>query len=216
MKIAGTKDGSITAFAIDCHGTSGFTGGATVNLGLLPYVYLDAIPTFKRSHSVAFINAGSARAMRAPGHPQNCVLTEFAVDDLAAKLGIDPLRDPPQEPAARTTRRRRRPRRRSRRDATRSITSRLDIAAKLSGWKDKWHAPGKGPGRTVKHGIGMAMHTWGGSRPAAQPNECTVTIGQRRLGDRRVLDAGPRHRPADRARPSSRPRSSAWSRPTSS
>ncbi len=91
VKIGGKKDGSITAYAIDCHGTSGYTGGATVNLNLLPYIYLDAIPNWKRSHSVVLINAGRAEAMRAPGHPQNCVLTEFAVDDLAAKLGIDPL-----------------------------------------------------------------------------------------------------------------------------
>src|SRR5438477_545101 len=48
VKIAGNKDGAITAFAIDCYGTPGYTGGATVNLGLLPYVYLDAVPTFKR------------------------------------------------------------------------------------------------------------------------------------------------------------------------
>src|SRR5262245_35911783 len=91
VKIAGNKDGTITAFAIDCHGTPGYAGGATVNLNLLPYVYLDAIPNWKRSHSVVLISAGQAQAMRAPGHPQNCVLTEFAVDDLAAKLGIDPL-----------------------------------------------------------------------------------------------------------------------------
>src|SRR5688572_32805118 len=78
VKIAGNKDGTITAFTIDCHGTPGYTGGATVNLGLLPYIYLEAIPNWKRTHSVAFTNAGGARAMRAPGHPQNCVLTEFA------------------------------------------------------------------------------------------------------------------------------------------
>jgi xanthine dehydrogenase YagR molybdenum-binding subunit len=91
VKIAGKKDGTITAFDINCYGTPGFAGGATVNLNLLPYIYLDAIPNWRRVHSVALINAGGARAMRAPGHPQNCVLTEFAVDDLAAKLGIDPL-----------------------------------------------------------------------------------------------------------------------------
>src|SRR5262249_35835361 len=60
VKIAGNKDGSITAFAVDCYGTSGYIGGATVNLNLLPYVYLDAIPNWKRSHSIAFINAGGA------------------------------------------------------------------------------------------------------------------------------------------------------------
>src|SRR5262245_20399426 len=92
VKIGGTKDGKITAFEVDCYGTSGHTGGATVNLGLLPYIYGDVIPNIRRKHTVVRINAGAARAMRAPGHPQNSILTEFAVDDLAAKLGIDPMK----------------------------------------------------------------------------------------------------------------------------
>src|SRR5262249_30751217 len=89
VKIGGKKDGTLTAFDIDCYGTSGVASGATVNLNLLPYVYV--IPVYGRKHQVVRLNAGGARAMRAPGHPQNCYLTESAVDDLAAKLGIDPL-----------------------------------------------------------------------------------------------------------------------------
>lgn len=176
VKIAGKNDGSITAFAIDCHGTSGYTGGATVNLGLLPYIYLDAIPNWKRSHSVVLINAGRAEAMRAPGHPQNSVLTEFAVDDLAAKLGIDPLvirrkNLPPNNPKAKdkiswTARR------------NDVYNEQLDIAIKLAGWKENWHPPGMGKAGTVKHGIGMAIHTWGGFAAGGQPNECNVVISK--------------------------------------
>jgi xanthine dehydrogenase YagR molybdenum-binding subunit len=177
VKVAGNKDGTITAFEIDCHGTPGYTGGATVNLGLLPYIYLEAIPNWKRSHSVAFTNQGGARAMRAPGHPQNCVLTEFAVDDLAAKLGIDPLvirrkNLPPNNPkvtdkVAWMARR------------NDVYNEQLDIATKLAGWKEKWHPPGKGKAGTVKHGIGMAVHTWGGFAAGGnEPNECHVTIGR--------------------------------------
>jgi xanthine dehydrogenase YagR molybdenum-binding subunit len=176
VKIGGNRDGTITAFAINARGTPGFAGGATVNINQLPYVYLDAIPNWKRSTSVVLINAGGARAMRAPGHPQNCVLTEFAVDDLAAKLGIDPLiirrkNLPPNDPKA-----------------TDPVTwaarrndiynEQLDIAVKLSGWKEKWHPPGKGQGGTVKHGIGMGLHTWGGFAQGGQPNECTVIISR--------------------------------------
>ena len=174
VKIAGNKDGTITAFEVDCHGTSGYSGGATVNLGLLPYVYQDMVPNIKRNHTVVYTNAGGARAMRAPGHPQNCVLTEFAVDDLAAKLGIDPLvirrkNLPPNNPnvkdkiawAAR------------RNDI---YQEELEIALKLAGWKEKWHPPGKGPGGAVKHGIGMAIHTWGGF--AAGLNECFISIAR--------------------------------------
>jgi xanthine dehydrogenase YagR molybdenum-binding subunit len=179
VKIGGNKDGSITAFEIDCYGTPGATGRATVNLNLLPYVYLDAIPNWKRKHSVVLVNAGIARAMRAPGHPQNCILTESAVDDLAAKLGIDPLvirrkNLPPndanvkgRDPIAWLGRR------------NDIYNEQLDLAVKLSGWNDKWHPPGKGPGTgPVKHGLGMALHTWGGFAQGGQPNECTVVISR--------------------------------------
>jgi xanthine dehydrogenase YagR molybdenum-binding subunit len=175
VKIAGNKDGTITAFAVECHGTPGYTGGATVNLGLLPYVYQDTIPNWRRSHSVALTNAGQARAMRAPGHPQNCVLTEFAVDDLAAKLGIDPLvirrkNLPPNNPQAKD------PISWAARRNT-IYNEQLDLAVKLSGWKEKWHPPGQGKAGTVRHGIGMAIHTWGGFA-SAQLNECAVTISR--------------------------------------
>jgi xanthine dehydrogenase YagR molybdenum-binding subunit len=117
--------------------------------------------------------------MRAPGHPQNCILTEFAVDDLAAKLGIDPLvirrKNLPQnnpdvkakDPIAWLGRR------------NDIYTEQLDLAVKLSGWQEKWHPPGKGPGDgPVRHGLGMAIHTWGGFAQGGQPNECTVHIGR--------------------------------------
>jgi xanthine dehydrogenase YagR molybdenum-binding subunit len=178
VKIAGTKDGNITAFAIDCHGTPGYTGGATVNLNVLPYVYLDAIPNWKRAHTVTFINAGKSEAFRAPGHPQNCVLTEFAVDDLAAKLGLDPLvvrrkNLPPNDPKVK---------------AANPVawagrrhdiySEQLDIVTKLLGWKEKWHPPGTSKG-VMKHGIGMALHTWGGNAAGGNtPNECFVTISR--------------------------------------
>ena len=177
VKIAGKKTGEITAFEIDCHGTGGFGGGATVNLGLFPYVYLDAVPNIKRKHSGIRVNAGSARAMRAPGHPQNCVLTEFAVDDLAAKLGIDPLvirrkNLPPADAAV----------------AAKNplawlairnklYNDQLDIITRVSKWAEKWHPPGQGKG-LLKNGIGMAMHTWGGFAAGGQANESTVIVSR--------------------------------------
>src|SRR5205823_6550924 len=51
----------------------------------------------------------------------------------------------------------------------------IAIAAKLSEWDKKWHPPGKGPlSGPVKHGIGMALHSWGGS--AGLPNTITVSV----------------------------------------
>src|SRR6185295_9278973 len=46
------------------------------------------------------------------------------------------------------------------------------------GWKEKWHPPGASKG-VVKHGIGMAIHTWGGNAAGGPtPNQCRVTISR--------------------------------------
>ena len=67
-------------------GTGGITSGGHFPL---PYVY--DVPNSRRQHTDVRVNGGNARAMRAPGHPQGCAMMESAVDDLAEKLGIDPL-----------------------------------------------------------------------------------------------------------------------------
>src|SRR5262249_9186922 len=72
VKIAGTKDGVITAYQVDCYGSPGV--GTTKTVGPLPYVY--RIPNTWVKHTVVRLNAGQQRAMRAPGHPQSCVLTD--------------------------------------------------------------------------------------------------------------------------------------------
>jgi xanthine dehydrogenase YagR molybdenum-binding subunit len=169
VKIGGKKDGTVTAFEVETWGTPGVGNGATV--GPLPYVY-----TFenKRKHTILRTNTQGQRAMRAPGHPQSCFVTDCALDDFAAKIGMDPMQVrlknlPKNDPNAV-------------KNSPLSIaalrhtiyTQEIDIAARLSKWKDKWHPPGadKGP---LKHGIGMALHTWGGGA-TPQANDCLVTI----------------------------------------
>jgi xanthine dehydrogenase YagR molybdenum-binding subunit len=171
VKIAGTKDGKITAFESDVHGSPGIGGGSTV--GPLPYVY--AVPNTKQKFTMVRLNIQQQRAMRAPGHPQSCALTESAIDDLAAKLRLDPMQVrlknlPPNDPSAvqgsptslaalRNT----------------IYTDEIKIAAQLSDWEKKWHPPGKGPDSgVVKHGIGMGIHTWGGA--GGPDNDVNITI----------------------------------------
>jgi xanthine dehydrogenase YagR molybdenum-binding subunit len=169
VKIGGKKDGTVTAFEVDSYGTVGVQGGATV--GPLPYVYpFEA----KTKHVALRTNAGAQRAMRAPGHPQSCFITDCALDDFAAKIGMDPLEVrrkniPKNDPQAVV-------------NAPTSIaalrhtiyTRQLDIIAELSGWKKKWRAPGTDKG-VLRRGIGMALHTWGG-QASPQENECAVVI----------------------------------------
>src|SRR5262249_53389387 len=137
----------------------------------LPYVY--PIPNVRRKHTVIQLNAGGTRAMRAPGHPQSCVLTEGAVDDFAAQIGMDPMKvrlmnlpendkdaiakAPQSFNALRNT----------------IYNDEIKIAAKLAEWDKKWRPPGSDKG-VIKTGIGMAMHTWGGGGNPS--HDVTITI----------------------------------------
>jgi xanthine dehydrogenase YagR molybdenum-binding subunit len=174
IKIAGTKDGKITAYAIEGYGTGGISNSAGVNVGILPYVYLDAVGAVRNRSQTVRTNAGEQRAYRAPNHPQACALTEWPIDDLAAKLGTDPLELrlknlPPNMEAAIKNAPTSWP-------ALRETTYRkeIEIAAKLANWDKKWHPPGQDNGKVIKHGIGMAIHTWGGQGVPA--NDVRVTI----------------------------------------
>ncbi len=171
VRMACNQQGIFRAYEVDCYGSSGTGAAATVNLANLPYVY--APPYVKRKHRVVRLNTAPARAMRAPGHPQNCVLTEWIIDELAARIGMDPLQmrlrnlpandpqaveaDPLSFPALRHT----------------IYTQEIAIARKLSNWDQKWHPPGHGHS-VVKRGIGMALHTWGGA--GRQDNDHTVQV----------------------------------------
>jgi xanthine dehydrogenase YagR molybdenum-binding subunit len=171
VKIGGTLDGTVTAYEANTYGSPGVGGGSTV--GPLPYVYPFENKT---SHTIVRLNTQTQRAMRAPGHPQSCYFTDCALDDLAAKLNVNPLRlryknlpqnDPEAIKSAPTSL-----------AAMRNTIYKkeLTIAARLSGWRDKWHPPGKGPNHgPIKHGIAMALHTWGG-QASPQKNECTVIV----------------------------------------
>jgi xanthine dehydrogenase YagR molybdenum-binding subunit len=170
VKIAGTKDGTITAYEIEGHGSPGVGQGGPP-MTAVPYVY----PLQnRRKLRVVRLNTSQQRAMRAPGHPQSCYLTDCAIDDLAAALELDPMQVrlknlPANDPKAVESN----PQSYNALKNT-IYTKQIQIAAELSKWKEKWHPPGQSKG-TLKHGIGMALHTWGGSAQNA-PNECTITI----------------------------------------
>ena len=156
IKLGGTKDGVMTALIAETYGTGGNTGGADV---LLPYVY--TVPNVSRTHSNVFVNAGNARAMRAPRHPQSCIVMESAVDDLAEKLGLDPLEM----------------RLRNLDDGefrAEIYKAQVPIGAKLIGWHERKPRGqnGKGP---IKVGYGMALHQWGGGGTNDKKVSCTIS-----------------------------------------
>ncbi|MDA1017378.1 MAG: xanthine dehydrogenase family protein molybdopterin-binding subunit [Planctomycetota bacterium] len=157
VTIAANADGEIIAWDSHHWGTSGLQG-STVALSQYPYVFEFA--NRNRKATGIKTNCGPNRAWRAPPHPQLCALTDTAIDDVAAKLGMDSLEvfrknlDKTPRPEV--------------------YGPELDIAAKLIDWKKKWHAHGKGAGKgPIKQGLGVAIHQWGGRAHAAL---CTVKV----------------------------------------
>ena len=81
----------------------------------------------RHEHTAIRNNIGPARAWRAPNHPQAAVLTMCALDDLAAKLNMDPVEFFRQEPRI------------SPKLVRTHIGKSSAIATELMGWKEKWH-----------------------------------------------------------------------------
>jgi xanthine dehydrogenase YagR molybdenum-binding subunit len=156
VKLGASRDGKLVAMLADTHGTGGARGGSQFPL---PYVY--DVPASSRSHSEVFVNCGGARAMRAPGHPQGCAIMESAMDDLADKLGIDPLEFrlknlPPND------------------FKTPIYLDEVAMGAELIGWKQKRKPRGQNGRGPVKRGMGMALHTWGGGGQRDKKVTCII------------------------------------------
>lgn len=86
IKAGASKDGKLVAFSIKGFGSAGIATGAGMRS---PIVY-DVANWRSELHDV-YTNAGEARAFRAPGCPQGSFGMESMMDELAEKLGMDPL-----------------------------------------------------------------------------------------------------------------------------
>ncbi len=93
VKIAADKDGKLVAWESRSWGTGGMGGGGTPPL---PYIF--EIPNQRKQNIAIATNQGSARAWRAPNHPQAAVITMCAMEDLAAKLNHRSGRDADAQP----------------------------------------------------------------------------------------------------------------------
>jgi xanthine dehydrogenase YagR molybdenum-binding subunit len=161
VKLAAKKDGVITAWESNVWGTGGV--GNFNFAGLLPYIFRAGVENRKEVFSVIGANVGPQRAWRAPNHPQACLITMAALDDLAAELKMDPLElflKNIDKVGARAN----------------VYRDELSKAAEMIEWKNLWRPRGEGaPGstKTVKRGLGLSIHTWGGQGHAS---DCDLTV----------------------------------------
>jgi xanthine dehydrogenase YagR molybdenum-binding subunit len=83
------KDGTLTALELTGVGTVGaYPAGATGGYQVLD---LYRCPNVRVEETEVFVNAGQARAMRAPGFPQCSWALEQTIDELATAIGMDPV-----------------------------------------------------------------------------------------------------------------------------
>ena len=91
LKAGVRKDGTLTAFDFTCIGSGGAYpfGGSLVVDWLIRDLY--ACPNVRTTATDVYINAGPARAFRAPGHPQGAWALEQMMDALADAIRMDPV-----------------------------------------------------------------------------------------------------------------------------
>ena len=156
VKVGAKKDGTLMGWTSESWGT----GGPDAQGGAPNIPYVVRIPDRRARHTAVLTNIGPARAWRAPNHPQMCLITMSALDDLAAKLAMDPV-EMLQKNIQMTG------------QLAKTYSAELEKAAELMDWKKKWHPRGdKAPG-PIKRGWGVSIHTWGGG---GHPSNCNCTI----------------------------------------
>ena len=154
MKGGVKKDGTIAALQATQYRLGGLGGGSQAGQ---PYVYRVA-DSYREVYAL-HTNEDSSIAMRAPGHPQASFAMESLVDELAYKIGIDPVEF----------------RKKNLRDE--AYHRQLDRAARAIGWERRNSTPGGGAG-PLRRGIGCAVGTWGGGGN----DQCKVDVTVSRDG----------------------------------
>lgn len=157
IKAGAKKDGTFTAWQSETWSTGGLAGGG-LNADVMPYVFRN-VPNRSIKHSSVSLNTGSARAWRAPSHPQLSFITCSALEDLAAKLKMDSLtfflKNVELTPRPEVYR------------------SQLEKAAELIEWKKYGHVRGEGANGSIRRGLGIGVNQWAGGGHASQ---CRTTI----------------------------------------
>ncbi|MFN3653113.1 MAG: xanthine dehydrogenase family protein molybdopterin-binding subunit [Armatimonadota bacterium] len=155
VKLAASKDGTLLAADVKNYrdGGAGNAPGYPLDQGF--YIIE---PQARRATSVAVLtNTGGTAALRAPGHPQAALIWDMALDELAAKLNMDPLEL----------------RRKNHSDPVR--VQEWEIGARVIGWDRRQKTPGAAPG-VRKRGIGLGSAIWGGG--GRKSADCSITVGK--------------------------------------
>lgn len=153
IKIGVKSDGALVGFDARSWGTDGAQGRSRISL---PYIF--NIPDRRVYHFNLATNTGSAQAWRAPSHPQQALMMMGAVEDAAAAIQMDPVKLFKRN--LNLT------------DRADVYLQELDIASEMMSWDKKWQPRNKRTG-TIRRGVGLSIHTWGGR---GHDSNCQTTI----------------------------------------
>jgi xanthine dehydrogenase YagR molybdenum-binding subunit len=154
VELGAAADGTLTAWVSRSWGSGGL-GGA----GSPPIPYVLDVPNRRHQHTAVPTHTAAARAWRAPNHPQACLITMSALDDLAHALAMDPLAFYKKNLPLTGTRRA-------------FFAEELEVADQLMGWSGRWRPRGTARG-VMRRGLGLSLHVWGGRGHASN---CDVTV----------------------------------------
>lgn len=166
FKAGAKSDGTLVALHATQYRLGGVGDGSQAGQ---PYIYA-AANSYREGYSV-HTHEDASRAMRAPGHPQASFAVESLMDELAYKLGMDPVEF-------------------RKKNLTDAVYHRqLDRAAREIGWERRNKTPGSGAG-PLKRGMGCGIGTWGGGGneqckvdvTVARDGSVTVAVGTQDLG----------------------------------
>ena len=136
LQLGAAADGALLALHLQAFGSAGCAAGAGCSG---PVKNLYPAQAMRTEENDVFLHTGPSAAFRAPGHPQGAFALEQAIDELAAKLGMDPLalRDKNDAHPARREERR--------------------LGAEKFGWVA---ARGRKASGTLRRGVGFAQGLW--------------------------------------------------------
>ncbi len=141
VRLAGTRDGVLTAIDLVNHGSAGVGFGAGASG---PFFSIYDCANVRTAEYDVLMNTGPGCAFRAPGHPQGAFALEVAIDMLCERLGQDPVEFRLRNSCGRAPWR----------------AEELRIGTERIGWKERRNptaGAGTGP---VRRGIGVANSVW--------------------------------------------------------
>ncbi len=153
LKAGLASDGTLKAYSLESVGDGGAYKAGTSSLPPIQRVYEVNDATFVETNVVS--NRGPSGPQRCVGDPQGTFAQEIFMDEIAEKVGMNPLDFRLKNMAFVDQ---------DHEDRKWNSCGLLECAQKGAaaiGWKEKWHKPAAKITGSKAHGIGMALHACG-------------------------------------------------------